>query len=247
MTTTPKRPRTAGLAILLLTAFAASASAQDKDRATFPSKGFKQIKLKEKQRKKLHWSLTTGLTNKNVHEVTFERPEGYDETVITDGRGKVLGRSAGQDFAFADRTVGDRFVIYIVQSKKRRYLKFREGFVEYSGRNFPGKDWQAEKLAELRLKKVKQFTPKTMAESFDKPHKVYWSAKKAKTPVVYLLARIEADGTHREADQSLTGELEFWAHAKKGETFVIYELHPASKTYRVSKTMAVDKDYPLGK
>jgi len=245
MTATP-----APLPMLLAALFAAAPLlAQDRPE-TFPAKRWKAVKLKPEKRKRLNHSKMTTLTPKNVFELTFEGPEDWPETVVTDGDGKVLARGTQTAFSFPDREVGDRYRIYVCKPKQRRYLLWEESFVEYSGRNFPGKRWQARKDARLVLQKVRQFTPKTMAQSFAEPHSVSFRLPKRKRGapvVVYLLARLDRDGKEREEDQSLGGKLEFWGHAKAGETFRIYELHPADHTYRATATMTVEKDYPLGR
>jgi len=230
----------------VLCALAPFAGAQDK-KQTFPSKDWKTIKLKDKQRKKLNWSVMRELTPKNLYKLTVERPEGYTETVVTDVSGTVLGRSTGNDFKFAKKEIGERYVIWFCQSKKRRTLRFMEEFVEYPNREFPAKGWLPTKDSELKIKKPKQFTPKTMFESFDKPHSVSFKAPKTKNVCVYLLAKLEAGGKEAVASQTMADKLEFWAHAKRGESFRIYQIFPHNKTYRSSKTMTVDKDYPLGK
>ena len=58
---------------------------------------------------------------------------------------------------------------------------------------------------------------------------------------------VEAGGKERVASQSLGGDLAFWMHARRGESFRIYQLFPDNKTYRRSQTMTVEKSFPLGK
>lgn len=232
----------------LLGALAPMAVAQDTNKAeTFPSKGWQKIKLKDKQRKQLNWSIARQLTPMNLYKLDVERPEDYTETVITDIDGVVLGRNTGNKFEFRDRQIGDRYVIYFCRSKERRALRFLEEFVEYPHRNFPTKAWQPTKDSTLNIKNPKQFTPKTMMQAFDKPHSVTFKVAPSKEPCVFLLAKLEAGGEEHVAAQSLIGKLDFWMHAKRGESFRIYQIFPHNKTYRASQTMTIEKDYPLGK
>lgn len=232
----------------VLCALAPFAAAQDK-KESFPAKGWKTIKLKDKQRKKLSWSVMRELTPKKLYKLTVDRPADYDETVITTTSGTLLGRSDedNAEFRFDDREIGERYVIWFNQKKQRRTLRFLEEFVEYPNREFPGRGWMPTKDSELKIKKPKQFTPKTMFEAFDKPHSITFKPPKTEAVCVYLMAKLEAGGKERVAAQTMGDKLEFWAHAKRGESFRIYQIFPHNKTYRATKTMTVEKDYPLGK
>ena len=113
----------------LLCALAPIAAAQNSTPTeTFPGEGWREIELKGKQRERLQWSVMRELTPKNLYKLKVERPEGYTETVITDMRGVLLGRSTSKKFEFPNRQIGDRYVIYFCKSKERRALRFPQLF-----------------------------------------------------------------------------------------------------------------------
>ena len=244
----PHLSRSHAQGVVTACVLAASIFAQASESATrFPQRGWKAIKLKQKEQQRLNWSITRELTPKNVYKLRIERPEGYTETVVTDLEGVVLGRNTGETFELPNRQIGDRYVIYFCKTKARRALRFTEEFVEYPNTEFPTKGWQTCKDSTLTIKKPKQITPKTMFEAFDKPHSFTFATKASDEPCVYMLAKLEAGGKERIASQSLDGKLEFWMHAKRGESFRVYQIFPRSKTYRCSETLSVEKSYPLGK
>ena len=238
---------------LMLCAMTPAIVGQDKPATAFPGESWKAIALKPKQRAKLNYQLTTKLSEKGVAKLRLTRPKDFDATVITDLDGKVLGQSLGKAIELPARKIGDRFVVYVCRTKAQSYLKLLEDFVQYPQREFPGKAWKPRKDANLVITKPQQFTPKTMFEAYDKPHKFTFtpktdsSADVSKATKIYLMTKIDAGGKEQVATQSLTGELKFWMRAKRGESFRIYELFPHNKSYRVSKTLTVAADYPLGR
>ena len=238
---------------LLLCAMTPAIVCQDKPAPAFPDEGWKAIAMKAKQRAKLNYQLTTQLSKKGVVKLRLTRPKDFDATVITDLDGQVLGRSEGKTLELPERQIGDRFVVYVCRTKAHTYLKLLDDFVQYPQREFPGKEWKPRKDANLVITKPRQFTPKTMFEAYEKPHKFTFtpkidsSADVSKATKIYLMTKIDAGGKEQVATQSLTGELKFWMRAKRGESFRIYELFPHNKSYRVSKTLTVASDFPLGR
>lgn len=83
--------------------------------------------------------------------------------------------------------------------------------------------------------------------AYDHPHHIAWKLAKNDHPAVYLLIKITAGEDDTVASQSMSGMLEFWGIAKKGESFRIYEILPHDQTYRATGVRTVEKDYPLGK
>ncbi len=238
------------LLMTLTTVFVVDAgAAQSKTKpAKFPERGWKLVKMKDKKRRGLDHSLMTALDPKtHVFELTLERPPGWNGTVITDSKGLVLVRGAKEAFEIPNMDVGFRFSLYITTPRKRQCLLFRELFVRLPYRDFPVKGWKPAKVADLELKGTRQFTPKTMFESFDFPHSISFRPAKSRRASVYVMVRIEAGKSQKIASQSMTGKLLFWAHAKKGEQFRTYQIFPHDRTYRTTDIATVEKDYPLGK
>lgn len=62
-----------------------------------------------------------------------------------------------------------------------------------------------------------------------------------------MMTHIVSGKPEKVVSQTLTGQLEFSWTAKRGETFRIYEILPHDMTYRMTKKMTVEKDYPMGK
>lgn len=240
--------------IATITLFAAvialpqAASAQDKPKQeSFPPADWQKVEVKQLSRKERSLPNSAHLTASNTLKLHIERPKSLTETVITDGAGKVLARGKGDDFVLANRSIGDRYVTYFCEADKQRVMRYRESFIQYPGREFPGQEWLPREDATLELVKPKQITPRTMVESFDKPHHITFTATPTKERVIYLMTKIEAGGKEQVASQSLTGTLPFWMHAKRGESFRIYQVFPEDQTYRVTTTMTVARDYPIGK
>ena len=237
--------------LLLVTILCASATtavtAQEQtSKETFPPKGWQEIKLKDKERQRLRYRSTAQLTPKNVFQLQFKRPAGYSETVITKVDGVVLARGKGTEFEIEDCGIGDRYVIHLIKEKEQRSLRLLESFIEFPQREFPGKEWRPRREGTLDVIKPKQSTPKNMFEAFDKPHQITFTATATDKPMIFVLTKIEPGGKEQIASQSLTGALKFWMHAKRGESFRIYQLFPHDKTYRASTTMTVEKSFPLG-
>jgi hypothetical protein len=251
-TTTEARPQARSLNLIIGTiamcVITTNASAQAAKQATkFPPKGWESIKLSDQQRSRLRWSVTRELTPKNTYRLTIKRPAGYTEAVITDPQGAILGRDTAEGIDLPQRQIGDRYIIYFCKSEERRALRFLEEFIEYPNSEFPAKGWQPRKDSMLPVKEPKQITPKSMIEAFTKPHSMRFSTTASDKACVYLMAKLEAGGKERVASQSLDGDLAFWMHARRGESFRIYQLFPDNKTYRRSQTMTVEKSFPLGK
>lgn len=211
---------------------------------TFPPRGYKKVE------EKIDRSESTGLNSrKRVFHLGVERPADWEETVVTDAKGVVLVRGEEQQFDIPNMSVGVRYAVYFVREKKKQYFDYGKSFVKYSNRDFPGRAWKPAKKSALKLVGVKQFTPKTMFEAFDHPHRlIFKPAAGGVATRVYLMTRIEkGEKSERVVSQCIDGHLKFWGHAKKGGKFRVYELDPEKKTYRVSKPGTVEKDYPLGK
>lgn len=240
-------------ACLSITAAAQKAAAQNPtELKKFPSQGWQPVTITNKQRQRLPRRSTAelievGLASKGTLQIQLTRPEGYAETVVTNSSGALLARTKGKSLRVKDQQIGARYVVYLVQPQEQRYLRFFEGFVKYPHREFPSKGWRPKSDANLALQKARQSAPKTMLESFDKPHHIAFEPAASKHRVLYVLTKFEAGGKEAVASQSLSGKLRFWPQAKRGESFRIYQVFPDDQSYRVTKSMSVEKSFPIGR
>lgn len=220
---------------------------QKQQPETFPPASWQQLTIKALTRKDLALPRGSFLTAQNTLQLRLGRPDSFDETVITTADGLLLTRTKEQHVDIPNRHIGERYVIFFGKTKERQTLRFQEGFVRYPEREFPSQGWQPREDATLAITNPKQSTPKTMLEAFDKPHQVSFTAKSDTAGALYLLTKIEAGGKEQVASQSLDGTLAFWMQAKRGESFRIYEIFPETLTYRASKTMTIERDFPIGR